>query len=239
MSQAIFKICVLATTIVAHFVTLTPPQPPAGRKDKVYRGQLFERMGVRDALITMTEILLTLAVSSEIIVISATTFDVPYSTKAYDTLCPRSRQDSRVAGTISSTFLLGAALALFGAYLRHWTYRVLGELFTYEVTLRPQHKLIRRAPYNFVRHPSYAGLYMHFAGVAIMHFAEGGWNRECGIMGTPLVFAVLFWVLIVTFSMASVWRRSIVEDDFLRSKFGTDWLLYRKEVPSKFFPGLI
>ena len=138
--------------------------------------------------------------------------------------------------SISLSFAAGAALSLVGGYIRHWTYRVLGELFTYEVALRPQHRLVVCAPYDVVRHPSYPGLFMHFVGVALMHFADGGWDRECGVMQTPAAAGVLVWVVLSIFAMSSVWRRGAVEDTLMREKFGEAWVAYYERVPYKFIP---
>lgn len=154
-----------------------------------------------------------------------------------DALCPHPSQDLSTFQTISTSFAMGATLAFVGAYIRRWTYRVLGELFTREVALRPQHKLVRSAPYNVVRHPSYSGVLINFIGVAIMHFA-GAWNQGCGIMSTPAVVGVGLWVLNAVFALSSHLRRGTVEDEILYSKFGDEWLRYRNEVPSRYFPGI-
>lgn len=181
----------------------------------------------------------TLAVVSETTVILAAAFGVQSSSPLIDTLCPRRERDLFAMQSISLTFAAGAVLNLLGGYIRHWTYKVLGELFTYEVAVRPQHQLVMRAPYNIVRHPSYTGLFMHFGGVAVMHFAEGGWNRECGIMHTPAVAGVLVWVVLSVFAMSSVWRRGAVEDKLMQSKFGEKWLHYYQQVPYKYFPYVV
>ncbi|KAI0311932.1 hypothetical protein OF83DRAFT_1148657 [Amylostereum chailletii] len=135
-------------------------------------------------------------------------------------------------------FLLGLFLIMAGCSLRVWCYRVLGRLFTYEVAFRPAHTLVTRAPYKLVRHPSYTGLYMHFIGVAILHFAPGSWNRECGIMYTRAAIWVWVWLVLGVFMFVSVARRSAVEDRVMKEKFADAWEKYRRDVPFMFFPGI-
>ena len=176
---------------------------------------------------------------AETTVILGTTFDVGHP-DLYHYLCPHpSRGYLRAMQSMSLTFTAGALLTLTGGYIRPWTYRVLGDLFTYEVTLRPQHKLVTCAPYNVVRHPSYSGLFMHFAGVAVLHFAEGGWNRECGIMNTPAAAGVVVWIVLSIYAMSSVWRRGSVEDAMMRDTFGDNWVEYHGRVPYKFIPYVV
>ncbi|KZV60322.1 ICMT-domain-containing protein [Peniophora sp. CONT] len=239
MFQVILKVSALVASLYGHSVTVSAPKTLAERKDKVYRGQLFERPFARNLSASVAECLYAVAVVSEVAVILGATFtSSPLSETAINTLCPHPPQDLRALQAIPFTFALGAALAISGGYIRYWTYRILGNLFTREVSLQPQHKLIRCAPYNIVRHPSYTGVFMNFAGVAIMHFSAGSWNRGCGIMSTPAVLGVVLWVVNAVFALSSLWRRGAIEDEFLRSKFGDEWLRYRDEVPSRYFPGI-
>lgn len=38
----LLKICGLVVIAIAHYISLTPPLPPPGPQDRIYKGQLFE-----------------------------------------------------------------------------------------------------------------------------------------------------------------------------------------------------
>ncbi|TEB37335.1 hypothetical protein FA13DRAFT_1726409, partial [Coprinellus micaceus] len=57
----------------------------------------------------------------------------------------------------TAPFLLGLLLAILGASLRLAAYRHLGHMFTFEMSIRRDHKLVTRGVYAWVRHPAYTG----------------------------------------------------------------------------------
>jgi len=65
------------------------------------------------------------------------------------------------------TFIGGAALALAGVVLRVGAIRTLGKFFTFQVGIRPDHRIVREGPYRWVRHPAYAGSVMTLLGVSL------------------------------------------------------------------------
>lgn len=98
----------------------------------------------------------------------ATTFDLPLSLATYD---------PRLA--VSPILAVGAVSAILGNLLRQRCFQELGTLFTFEVTILPDHKLVTTGPYSYVRHPSYTGIYMTLLGPSVMALAPGSWIREC------------------------------------------------------------
>ena len=179
-----------------------------------------------------------MALFAEGIVIFANAFphDHTIPSHVYHTLCPRPEHNVQALQRIPASFVLGLVLALSGSAIRVWCYRVLGHMFTYEVSLRPTHSLVKCAPYSIVRHPSYTGVFLHFTGIAILHFSPGGWNRECGIMQTASGPWISLWLILSAYTFVSVWRRGDIEDAILREKFGSEWEQYRLDVPFKFIP---
>ncbi len=86
--------------------------------------------------------------------------------------------------------LLGAVVVSCGAVLRLACFRALGALFTFELTISPDHTLVTAGPYAHVRHPSYTGVYALLLGSSAVMLAPGAWLREawlvpsaCGVMG--------------------------------------------------------
>ena len=65
------------------------------------------------------------------------------------------------------TLGLGIAIVLAGAGLRDWAIVSLGRYFRREVTIEPGQRIVRRGPYRVLRHPSYAGLLLIFAGFGL------------------------------------------------------------------------
>lgn len=65
--------------------------------------------------------------------------------------------------------VLNAALLVFvaGVALRWWAIASLGRLFTVDVAIAGDHRLIDRGPYRLIRHPSYAGALLAFAGFGL------------------------------------------------------------------------
>ena len=79
----------------------------------------------------------------------------------------------------------GLALMAAGLLLRAWAIRVLAQQFTVDVSVRPDHELVRRGPYRLVRHPSYTGALLTFLGFAL---ALGSWASLPAVM-LPVAFA--------------------------------------------------
>jgi protein-S-isoprenylcysteine O-methyltransferase Ste14 len=64
-------------------------------------------------------------------------------------------------------FCAGTALLIAGSLLRRHCWRVLGEYFTGDVKARADQPVIDRGAYRWVRHPSYTGGILMFAGIGI------------------------------------------------------------------------
>lgn len=153
--------------------------------------------------------------------------------------CPRPVGDLRVMQSITPVFIAGFILAMSGAITRVWSYRALGRLFTYEVTIRPSHTLVTSGPYRFVRHPGYIGLLSHLVGVAIIGGSPTSWIASCGVMSSPAWIWVSTWYILFIWSIFSVGRRGKVEDALLEKEFGDEWRRYHRSVPYMYIPGLI
>ena len=74
------------------------------------------------------------------------------------------------AGT--AYFWVGIVLLILGSALRRHCFRVLGDYFTYAVKASGSQPVIDRVAYRWVRHPSYTGAMMMFAGMGL---ALGNW----------------------------------------------------------------
>ncbi|KGE53707.1 isoprenylcysteine carboxylmethyltransferase family protein [Xanthomonas axonopodis pv. vasculorum] len=68
---------------------------------------------------------------------------------------------------LSAAVAAAVVLAYSGLALRVWAIQVLARWFTVEVTIQPDHQLVRGGPSRWLRHPSYTGALLAFDGLAL------------------------------------------------------------------------
>ncbi|KDQ51219.1 hypothetical protein JAAARDRAFT_62633 [Jaapia argillacea MUCL 33604] len=138
---------------------------------------------------------------------------------------------------VTPVFLAGSVLAAIGGYIRYRCYEELGRLFTYELTIRKNHKLVTDGMYSFVRHPSYTGGILAFTGYMMTAFTQGSWLRESGALETFVGKAFAYATLLLASStyVYSVFRVR-TEDRILRAEFGAQWDEWAKRVPYRLVP---
>ena len=61
----------------------------------------------------------------------------------------------------------GLVLIVAGIGLRAWSIATLGRFFQYQIKVQPGHQVVTDGPYRYVRHPSYTGIALVLAGVAL------------------------------------------------------------------------
>ena len=64
-------------------------------------------------------------------------------------------------------YVVGLGLMAAALVVRHWAILVLGRFFTVDVRVHSNQTVVERGPYRWVRHPSYSGLIIFFAGVGL------------------------------------------------------------------------
>ncbi|KAF9063405.1 hypothetical protein BDP27DRAFT_1368049 [Rhodocollybia butyracea] len=145
-----------------------------------------------------------------------------YSRRILENLIPYG--DCRKVGELGPQFLLGTGLVIAGAVLRWFCYRTLGKMFTYEISVQKDHKLITSGPYSIVRHPSYSGILLIIGGVFIWQSGPASWTRLGEILdhweGKALVAVFAAWLGI---GGIGVVQRAYTEDMLLRNEFGGQW----------------
>ncbi|KAH7885644.1 hypothetical protein F5I97DRAFT_1810689 [Phlebopus sp. FC_14] len=148
------------------------------------------------------------------------------------TFCPGSRPQ----GVLTPTFLLGVMLVALGTFIRVRCFRELGQLFTFDLTIHPEHKLVTSGFYQYVRHPSYSGSMLLIMGLTLSHLTGGSWAVECSVLG-PISSKVL-WAVWWIWSISVATSRAVAEDHELQKLFGSQWDSYAANVKSWFVPGL-
>ncbi|KAF8893026.1 hypothetical protein BD779DRAFT_1766453 [Infundibulicybe gibba] len=139
----------------------------------------------------------------------------------------------------SPMFLAGVALAVGGAYIRIRCYKTLGNLFTFERTIRPGHRLVKSGPYSVVRHPGYASLIPAYLGIWMCHYDRNSWLRQSSVLdtGAGQVFAGFLTAFLVL-TPVSLITRVPKEDATLKKEFGEEWEEWARRVPYALIPGV-
>lgn len=105
---------------------------------------------------------------------------------------------------------MGLVLTILGMGLIFWSGLALGRLYSPEVTLQKEHRLITDGPYRFIRHPRYLGGIVQGIGLSLLFRS---W------IGLTLTF--VFFVIVLF---------RIKDEEALMSKeFGLDWEAYDKK----------
>ena len=114
--------------------------------------------------------------------------------------------------------LLGLLFA-GGLILRWWAIVSLGKFFTVDVAIADDHRLVVRGPYHLMRHPSYTGMLLAFAAMALTF---QNWVAVACIL-VPLLAALAY--------------RIYVEELALEVTFGDEYRQYA-ETTKRLIPGV-
>lgn len=105
---------------------------------------------------------------------------------------------------------IGLFMLAFGMLGRVYSIRMLGKMFTVDVNINSDHKLINTGIYKYIRHPAYLGAIISFIGFGL---SLNNWIS----------------LIVVTIAVPSVMIYRInIEEKALLEKFGTEYELYQK-----------
>lgn len=110
-----------------------------------------------------------------------------------------------------SARIIGAALCVLGLLVTLWARRTLGANWSSEVAFKRGHELIKKGPYQFVRHPIYTGLLLMCLGSAV----------PAGQLRSWLGFLLL---------VAGFWIKLRQEERLMLRHFPDQYPAYRREV---------
>jgi protein-S-isoprenylcysteine O-methyltransferase Ste14 len=97
-------------------------------------------------------------------------------------------------------FAVGVAVGWLGLLLRWWSFVTLGKYFTVVVTTSEDQPVVERGPYRVLRHPSYTGLLLAFAGGGLI---VGNWVSAVAAVGLILI-ALIYRLRIEERALAAV-----------------------------------
>ncbi len=123
---------------------------------------------------------------------------------------------------LSRSWVHGVGLALLaaGMSIRASAIMTLGRFFNAEVTIHRDHHLIRAGMFRHVRHPSYSGLLLSFAGVSLMF---ENWISVAALLLLPL---------------GAVFYRIRVEEAALVTALGEEYRQYQHST-KRLIPGIL
>ncbi|KZV77163.1 ICMT-domain-containing protein [Peniophora sp. CONT] len=228
--MSLWKLPFLVAGARGTWLSLTPPQQPANKTEIAKKEGIEKYFG---------SVVLMHAFVWKTTVITSTVLGIASILRAYlppsfhSSYSPAS--PSPASGTV---FVLGVALSLASGVIRDACYNELGRLFTFEITLRPNHQLVTSGPYSYVRHPSYAGVLLGVVGTLLLHFGPETWYAAVVLPTVAGKMYAAMWCGIETFVLWSILARAPLEDRLLRSQFGEKWEEYAARVRWRVVPGI-
>ena len=120
-----------------------------------------------------------------------------------------------------------------------WCYRMLQECYTFELSIRENHKLVKAGPYSVVRHPAYTGTMIGTIGTLCWFGGRGSWLQESGVLDTVAGKALFGVFTLATLGVAvGLFKRAYIEDAMMKKTFGKEWEEWYRSVPAAFIPGV-
>jgi protein-S-isoprenylcysteine O-methyltransferase Ste14 len=116
---------------------------------------------------------------------------------------------------------LGLALIVLGLIIRWIAILKLKSMFTVNVSIRGNHKIVKTGIYKTIRHPAYLGSLLSFLGLGL-GLAFVNW----------LSIIIIFVPIVISFI-----NRIQVEEKVLIAEFGEDYLNYSNNT-HRLFPGI-
>lgn len=139
-------------------------------------------------------------------------------------------------------YLIAWMCTIVGAITRKRCYDALGEMFTFELSIRKNHRLVTTGPYAFVRHPSYTAAALTTLGALACHTLPGSYFMEefSVLLSARLIRALAFglWPLGSLLAIVTLSERIPLEDAMLRREFGSQWDEWAQRVPYRLLPGI-
>lgn len=134
---------------------------------------------------------------------------------------------------------IGMIFIICGGLLRLVCYRTLKDFFTFEISIRKDHKLVTTGPYSVVRHPSYAGALLHNIGLVFWYGSRGSWLMESSVVETTVGSTLLcLYAFFYTMINISILIRMSEEDKLMKKSFGKEWEDWAQQVPYYIIPGI-
>ncbi|KAI6002324.1 hypothetical protein F5J12DRAFT_229493 [Pisolithus orientalis] len=244
MNSPIWKMVFVALVGSILDYSLSPPQPPPAPKELLKPPESFTTRFPRTSASSGQVMIAAWTLAEIAVSFAATDICPPNLSKRIISLLVYSQQPADAvarASTLTPIFFVGGCMIIAGSLLRLACFKILGRLFTYELSIRNEHKLITSGPYGFVRHPSYTGAMVFVSGQYLCMLDESSWLVACSGLFPRNEYvrkSVAWGIRIVLCSTLAVYlrRRMNEEDAMLEKHFGNEWKDWVKRVPYKIVP---
>ncbi|KAJ7091702.1 hypothetical protein C8R43DRAFT_938848 [Mycena crocata] len=214
----------------------TPPNPTPSKGR--YHTETLYIFKIAPLILRIHQLILRLCTAFEILFYL---ISLPQFSSALSPYTPFLSLSSHPHAALHTTplFVAGVAAVVLGACIRLSCFHALGELFTFDLTIHPQHRLVTTGLYAYVRHPAYTGSLTIVAGLALSHLSPGSWLWECGPLHLApwagVGIAAVWWLWTLGIGLSRV----EAEDKQMRALFPEEWDAYAERVPCWFIPGVI
>ena len=141
--------------------------------------------------------------------------------------------------SITPAFLAGSLAMTIGGLFRLYCSLTLGKFWSFQLSVRKEHRLVTSGPYSVVRHPSYTGFIVQYVGIIVMYGSQGSWVRESGVLQVLFVKVLAaIYVFVWTVGTGVAVRRPPMEDKMLQRALGEEWEDWAKRVKYRLIPGI-
>jgi len=248
MLPTILSVAALAGSAYSIHLALNPRPPPVPRNERVKGSEIFPTFSeFFRASLKVYQMTLYSTMFCEIgacILRAEGKFHTPEEMEQSMMLsmCPTNSLDSVLypGAQLSPLLWFCCSCIISGALFRAWSVRSLGKFFTWEISIRPGHKLYTDGPYAMVRHPAYAGAVTIGIGQTLFYMASGTFVKECLGSRYPLAFNIGRFILSLhtAIGVTTIFRRTVMEDKLLKKEFGKEWEEWAKRVRYRLYPGV-
>jgi protein-S-isoprenylcysteine O-methyltransferase Ste14 len=211
-------------------LAFTPPNPPLV-EGRYHTEQLYILQIAPLIFKLIHQVLLWVCAFFEVVFYVNSTLSYPIPSSS---ICLTSQPNIH----LTPLFTIGVLAVALGTYIRLDCFQALGHLFTFDLTIYSDHKLVTDRFYAYVRHPAYTGSILLVAGLSFSHLTGGSWLTECGPL-TASGSALVVWATWWSWTLSVGFSRADAEDKQMKKLFNAEWECWAANVPWWFFPGLI
>ena len=245
-TEAIAKSVWLYVVALAVCLAIVPPQPkPSEEFRKKFNIRLTTSSGESYSAVTSPQLdyktasaAFTLSYFPYIfstLVVCMSILDTLHALDLFTHIMPVDH--TATARSFNAQLIFGLALTTASTALRFAAFNTLGKLFTFQLAILPDHKLVTNGVYAYCRHPSYTATPFIFVGVLLTFTAPGSVLYDHLGVDLARKLATALALAAVRGSYVLV-DRAEVEDEVMRKEFGKEWEEWARKVPYKFVPYL-
>ncbi|KAJ3522735.1 hypothetical protein NM688_g8832 [Phlebia brevispora] len=239
MEYPLLKAALLVLSAYCTFISTNSPNPPATPEEQA---RYVKDNKIRDPLAMsfrrwntnlFRSICYCTALAEALFIVLSTIGALPRAPQLFHPSSALDLQDL----SLSNFFIYGVCSMSLAAYIRSTCFRHLGRLYTFELSVKKDHRLITDGPYAIVRHPGYVGSVLFYTGACCAQLGPGSLLAASGLWRSPVgaVFAITYLsycAYVCSFLLARVSK----EDKVLKQQFRAEWEEWAKRTPYRLIP---